>query len=295
MKQFIVEIKSGEKYAFYHTKTLNKPNLLLIHGNTSSGIFFMPLIDALKDDFNIIVPDLRGFGNSTYNKPIDKFTDFSNDLNELLEALEITHTYVLGWSLGGTVAMDFAINYPNLVDKLILLSSGSVKGYPIFKKDQTGMPMISEIYTNKEDLSKDFVQVVPLLLAQQNNDLNFMEYIYNLTIYTGPNKPNPEDNKLWLTEALKQRNLVDVDWALANFNITNEPSLYSIGSNKLEKLQAPILNLWGAKDVVVPQIMFEENKRFLKNAKHIVYENAGHSLIVDDIVSLVNNIKIFLK
>ncbi len=295
MNQKNIKLKNGETYYYYQTPTNHNKNLLLIHGNTSSGIFFLPLVETLKEEYNIIVPDLRGFGNSTYNQPIETFTDFSNDLFELLKALNINETHVLGWSLGGTIAMEFAANHNDIVDKLILLSSGSAKGYPIFKKDVTGMPIFTEIYQNKEELSKDIVQVVPLLNAQRNNDLNFMEYIYNLTIYTGKNKPDVEENKKWLLESLKQRNLVDVDWALASFNISNEPSLYNPGTNKIKNIKASILNIWGDKDIVVPEIMFNENKRLFPNAKHIVYEGSGHSLIVDDLNKLTKDIKDFLK
>lgn len=289
-----IKLLNGETIAYYDLGSGDKV-LLLIHGNTSSSIFFEPLFESLPKDIKIIAPDLRGFGNSSYLKRVDSLLELAEDLKLFLDALKITKVDLLGWSLGGGVAMEFAATYPFMVDKLILLSSASAKGYPIFKKDATGKPIIPEIYQNKDDLALDFVQVLPILNAQANNDLNFYKFIYDMAIYNGKNKPNNEANERWLKEALKQRNLVDVDWALANFNISNEPSLYSIGSNKVANIKAPVLLLWGEKDLTVPKLMLDENIRLFKEAKTITFKEAGHSLLVDEIAELTKVILEFLN
>jgi len=293
MKRKLVALSNGETISYY-TKGSGVKHLLLIHGNTSSALFFEPIVEHLSNEFTIIMPDLRGFGNSSYNNEFNTLLELAEDLNLLLKHLKITETAVLGWSMGGGVALELATTYPNLVNKLILLSSASIKGYPVFKKDEKGQVLFPEIYNKKSDMALDIVQVLPLLNAQKTQDINFMKQIFDLVIYTGNKKPNDEDNTRWLNDALKQRNLVDVDWALANFNISNEPSPYSQGNNKIANLKADTLIIWGDKDLTVPKIMFEENVNGIKNNKSIIYEGAGHSIIAEEPEKLANDINNFI-
>ena len=65
--------------------------------------------------------------------------------------------------------------------------------------------------------------------AQQDKNFDFVSYIFGVTIYT-VNKPSEEDNKLWINESLKQRNLPDADWALANLNMSDQHNLYNAGN-----------------------------------------------------------------
>ncbi|MBG0762412.1 alpha/beta hydrolase [Acholeplasma laidlawii] len=144
-------------------------------------------------------------------------------------------------------------------------------------------------------MALDPVQVLPLLNIYETNNSQMLTTIYNYVIYTGNKKPDNDTNLKWMDEAVKQRNLVDVDWALANFNISNEPSLYQLGNNKLSNLKANTLIIWGDKDVTVPKIMFDETVRLLPEATVLVYENAGHSIIVDETEKLAIDIVHFIS
>jgi len=289
-----VELKNGETISYYEQGN-SKETLLLIHGNTSSAIFFEPLMQTLPKNQSVIAPDLRGFGNSSYKKNIETLSDFAEDIKLLLEQLGLNCVSILGWSLGGAIAMEFASTYPNMVSNLILLSTGSPKGYPVFKKDEKGQPMIPHVYKKKEDMALDPVQVLPLLNIFVTKNSQMLATIYNYVIYTGHKKPDNDANLRWMNEAVKQRNLVDVDWALANFNISSEPSLYQLGNNKLSNLKAKTLIIWGDKDVTVPKIMFDETVRLLPEATVLVYENAGHSIVVDETEKLAIDIVHFIS
>jgi len=108
--------------------------LLLIHGNMSSSLSWDIFLDYVSEDFTVYAPDLRGFGDSSYEKSIDSIKDFSDDLKLFTEALNIKNFSLVGWSLGGNVAMQYVIDYPKDVKKLILMASGSIKGFPIKKE-----------------------------------------------------------------------------------------------------------------------------------------------------------------
>lgn len=294
MEKKKVTLLNGETYAYVESGTGNKV-LILIHGNFSSSLHYTPLFERIPKNIRVIAPDLRGFGDSSYNKRIKTLKELADDLKQFMDQLNVVIADVVGWSLGGGVALEFAAAYPKMVHKLILISSTTHRGYPVFKKDKNGQFLVGQIYSSPEELATDPIQVLPLLMAQKNNDLNTMSYVFGLTVYT-VNKPNKEDMLLWMSESLKQKNLVDADWALANLNMSNTSNLYNQGTNNIQNVVCPVLHIWGKQDITVPEYMMLENIKALeKNSTSIVYDHCGHSPLTDvpdqltkDILNFIN-------
>ncbi len=104
--------------------------MLLVHGNASSARFFEEFIASLPD-YAIVAPDLRGYGASE-TLPVDArrgLRDFSDDLEALVAALGWQRFHLLGWSLGGDIAMQYTIDHPERVATLTLHAPGSPYGY----------------------------------------------------------------------------------------------------------------------------------------------------------------------
>jgi len=90
--------------------------VVLIHGNVSSALFWQELMLDLPTDLRVIAIDLRGFGG-TEHAPIDAtrgVRDFSDDLRATLDALGIPTAHLVGWSMGGGVIMQYALEHPAL-------------------------------------------------------------------------------------------------------------------------------------------------------------------------------------
>jgi pimeloyl-ACP methyl ester carboxylesterase len=292
MEKKYVKLVNKETYAYLEQGKGNK-NLLLVHGNTSSSVYFKPLLERLSEDIHVYAMDLRGFGDSTYEKPIETLQDFADDIYLFMEKLDINKASVLGWSLGGGVVMEFAAKYPKKLDKLILLESASYKGYPVFKKDENNQMIIGEIYESREEMAKDPVQVLPLLNAYQTENIDLIKTIYNMTIYN-INKPNEKDFDLYAKETIKQRNLVDVDFALASLNMGNEPTLYSKGDNTIKDIEAETLHIWGSHDLMVPESMVRTNVEAIKDSTFVKFDQCGHSPLVDAPEKLTKTILDFI-
>lgn len=112
---------------------VDAPPIVLVHGNVSTGAFFEPLMEALSDRFRVIAPDMRGFGD-TEPAPIDAtrgVRDFADDLRALLDALDLSSRPVLfvGWSAGGGVIMQYAIDHAEHVAGLVLENPMSPFGF----------------------------------------------------------------------------------------------------------------------------------------------------------------------
>jgi pimeloyl-ACP methyl ester carboxylesterase len=294
MEKKFVELSNGETYA-YLEKGEGDKYLVLVHGNVSSSVYYKPLIDRLPEYIHTIAVDLRGFGDSSYNENVMSLKDLAEDLILFFNKLGIETCNLVGWSLGGGVVMELAAHYPERVEKLILINSTTHKGYPIFKKDSNGQIKLGETYASREELAKDPIQVKPLLDALENKNFGFMKYIYDLTIYTY-SKPNDDDNNLYINESLKQRNLVDVDFALANLNMSKEHNLYHKGDGTIFNIKAPVLHFWGSHDKTVPEYMVLDNIKALENqSTYVKFNNCGHSPLVDKPDELTKAILQFVR
>ena len=151
-----------------------------------------------------------------------------------------------------------------------------------------------EVYESREEMAKDPVQVLPLLMAYQTKNKALLKQIYNMTIYT-VNKPNEEEFDLYIDETLKQRNLVDVDFALASFNMGHEHNFYTQGDGSIDDVKAETLHVWGSHDVTVPEQMMKANIDAIKNSTYVKFDQCGHSPSIDKPDELTKVIIEFIK
>ncbi|MCW2622376.1 MAG: hypothetical protein JWL64_1978 [Frankiales bacterium] len=102
------------------------PALVLIHGIGDSGETWRGVIPALARHHTVIAPDLLGHGRSDKPRADYSVGGFANGLRDLLVLLGIPTATVVGHSLGGGVALQFAYHYPERLERLVLVSSGGL-------------------------------------------------------------------------------------------------------------------------------------------------------------------------
>jgi len=102
------------------------PALLLIHGIGDRADTWADLIPELARDHTVIAPDLLGHGRSDKPRADYAVASYANAMRDLLSVLEIDRATVIGHSLGGGVAMQFAYQYPERCERLVLVASGGV-------------------------------------------------------------------------------------------------------------------------------------------------------------------------
>ena len=96
--------------------------LLFIPGLGGNCRVWDPIVPLLADQFSLILPDNRGLGRSVPRRKPHTLADYSADLAELLDRLQLDRAHVLGLSLGGIIAQRFAIDHPSRTDRLVLVS-----------------------------------------------------------------------------------------------------------------------------------------------------------------------------
>ena len=285
-----VELGNGEKYAFIETG--KGAPLLLIHGNMSSGVHFSPILPALAEKFHCFAPDLRGFGDSSYNKPFGSLKELAGDVKLFADRMGLKEAYVIGWSTGGGVALELAAAEPQFVKAVFSIEGASHKGYPIFKKDEKGMPIVGSLYSSPDEMGEDPVQVKPVSLAFAAKNFQATDALWKATIYV-VNKPSQKDNEILINETMKQVCLNELDWSLANINMSNSPNFYQKGDDTIKNVVCPCAFTSGELDMVVPRYMVMENVNAVKNSKLLAYEKCGHSPLVDCPDRLIKDITEF--
>ncbi|SDP08170.1 Pimeloyl-ACP methyl ester carboxylesterase [Microbacterium testaceum StLB037] len=109
--------------------------VVFVHGNVASSLFWQEIMQDLPSELRVIAVDLRGFGR-TEHSPIDAtrgVRDFSDDLHATLEALGISTAHLVGWSMGGAVVLQYALDHPVL--SLTLQSPISPYGFGGTRRD----------------------------------------------------------------------------------------------------------------------------------------------------------------
>ncbi len=107
--------------------------IVLVHGNCSSSLFFQDFMLALAGTgrYQVYAPDMRGYGDSE-TLPVDAtraMRDYSDDLYSLVQALGLSTLHLLGWSLGGNIVMQYAIDHPETLRSLTLQAPSSPFGF----------------------------------------------------------------------------------------------------------------------------------------------------------------------
>jgi pimeloyl-ACP methyl ester carboxylesterase len=102
------------------------PPVVLIHGITSSADTWAPAMAAASDGHTLIAPDLLGHGGSAKPRGDYSLGAFASGARDLLASLGHDRVTVVGHSLGGGIAMQFAYQFPERTERLVLVSSGGL-------------------------------------------------------------------------------------------------------------------------------------------------------------------------
>jgi|SRR5688572_5167317 len=116
------KIKVNDIELAYARQGNGKP-LVLLHGFPLDHHLWDDVVPLLEDSFDLIIPDLRGFGDSTTVDRPYTMDDYATDIAGLLDQLGIQKAAVVGHSMGGYVALAFAKSYPERVSGFALVSS----------------------------------------------------------------------------------------------------------------------------------------------------------------------------
>ena len=117
-------VVNGHRRAFL--KVGRGPVLLLLHGIGCDHRTWDPVVEQLAREHTVIVPDLLGHGMSDKPRADYSLGGYANGMRDLLAVLGIRHVTVVGHSFGGGVAMQFSYQFPDMCDRVVLVSTGGL-------------------------------------------------------------------------------------------------------------------------------------------------------------------------
>jgi len=248
---------------------LDSSPLLLIHGTSSSLRTWDGVTAQLKNQYRIIRFDLPGFGLTGPNPNHDYSTRYYNEvIDSLLKALQISRVLIVGNSLGGAIATQYAIYQPGKVRGLVLVDAA---GLPPAKKT-TGaigfklaqMPVINQLLTiiTPRVLVKKSLQDAYGDTGKVTDSLTAL-YFDMLT---------REGNRKALVDRMRQ------GWQVTDGNF-------------LTKVEAPSLIVWGSKDRLIPVENAALFKQKIKNSQVHIWDNLGHVPMEEDPIEFSDILK----
>lgn len=180
---------------YYETHGAGRP-MILLHGGLGSGEMFGPILPTLADHHQVVAVDLQGHGRTAdIDRPLD-IRLMADDIAALIDHLGLQKPDVVGYSLGGGVALQVAIKYPEKVGRLVTASAnisrdaiypevlqqqGQVSGAAAeFMKDT---PMY-ELYQRVAPRPEDFSKLLDKIGEVMAKDFDFTEEVRGLQVPT---------------------------------------------------------------------------------------------------------------
>jgi len=180
---------------YYETHGSGRP-LILLHGGLGSGEMFGPILPALAAAHQVVAVDLQGHGRTAdIDRPLDIRT-MADDIAALIGQLGLERPDVMGYSLGGGVALQTAIRHPEVVGKLVAVSANIRRNaiYPemLARQGQVSAGALEfmkdtpmyELYQRVAPRPEDFGRLLDKIGAMMSQDFDFAEEVRGLQVPT---------------------------------------------------------------------------------------------------------------
>lgn len=234
--------------------------LLLLHGFTGDGSTWSPFYKEWGKHSKMIIPDIIGHGKTESPGDLQHYNieSAANDLKGILDKMEINKVDLLGYSMGGRLALTFAFLFPNRVRKIILESAS---------------PGLSTAEEREQRRIKD-MELANLI--RDKGIVSFVDYWEKIPLFSTMN-----DVSVTIRESIRMQRMSQSPVGLANSLIGmgtgSQPSWWE----RLNQLTMEVLFVTGRRDEKFCQIADKMYKKF-RNSRWITVENCGHAIHVEE-------------
>lgn len=236
------------------------PVLLLVHGMAGSSQTWRHVMPALARRFTVLAPDLLGQGRSDRPRGEYSLGMHANTLRDLLDGLGYRRVTVVGQSLGGGVAMQFAYQFPERCERLVLVGSGGLGREVTFYLRMLTAP--------------GFESVFPLLCTPRLRDAGDLVATW---LARAGRRSTPASQEIWRSYA----SLADADSRRAFFCSLRD--VIDLGGQSVSALarlyraaQLPTLIVWGAQDPFIPVRHAVAAHRAIPGSRLEIFDGVGH-------------------
>ena len=256
----------GHKRAFIRAG--EGPALLLLHGIGNSCQTWAGVIDRLADTHTVVAPDLLGHGDSDKPRGDYSIAAYANGMRDLLSVLDIEQATVVGHSLGGGIALQFAYQFPERCQRLALVGSGGLG---------------PELSAGLRAATLPGADLVVSALARVSGPLRFgLQAVEKVGRTAGWRRvgdlAEAGDALLALKDVEARRAFLRTLRGVVDARgqaVTALDRIYLADS-------IPLLVVWGSRDPIVPAQHAETVRTLVPSARIEVFREAGHWPHLDD-------------
>jgi pimeloyl-ACP methyl ester carboxylesterase len=220
--------------------------LIIVHGGSNGASSWMKSSIVLSRNYKVYIPDLPGFGSSQPLKGDCYIPEMVDFLDKFAQSMGLKSFYLLGHSLGGGIALHYALKYPQKISKLVLVSS---------------LCLGREIAWWVRLFSAP-----PICRALGRAIISFFRGIKYLARLFGP----------WEIIAPFTQTSIEIGSCICTLT---EQAINLL--NRLPQILMPTLVVWGDKDPIVPYAQAYAAADLIPDCQVAVFENCGHSVYRD--------------
>jgi pimeloyl-ACP methyl ester carboxylesterase len=252
------QIIHGYRRAFVHTG--RGPAVLLIHGIGDRHDTWRPLIAELARNHTVIAPDLLGHGRSDKPRADYSVPAYANGMRDLLTVLGIDRATIVGHSLGGGIAMQFAYQFPERCERIALVATGGVGRdvHPLLRlaaapNSDVLLPLLGRRPVKR--IGRAILWALHRFGSDLGIDAHDLQQVFEAL-------PDPATQRAFL-RTLR----TSIDWRGQHITMLDRCYL-SRG--------VPTLLIWGSRDVILPFAHARAAHAAMPGSRLEVFEGAGH-------------------
>ena len=273
-----VDVRGVDHYYEWvrRSETADKPVMVFIHGWGGSARYWRSTAEAIADDFDCLLYDLRGFGRSSLSPNAPKIgyemEDYAEDLALLLDALNLQKIYLNAHSMGASLATFFLNRYSDRVHQAILTCNG------IFEYNALAFAAFHKAGGYVVKLRYNWFLKFPFA------DRMFMARFLH--------RPIPKSDRLEFLEDYLQ---ADGEAAAGTIYTSVSKSAVETMPREFANLTVPTLMVSGEKDIIIPAKMGRQAAALNDNIKYVELPKTAHFPMLEDKTAYLRAIGEFLQ
>ncbi|MFQ6082202.1 MAG: alpha/beta fold hydrolase [Candidatus Aminicenantia bacterium] len=250
--------KKISKYQVCYWEEGNGPPVILLHGIGASKEWWQYNILTLAQKYQVYAPDFIGFGRSDKPRVNYDFNFSNNFLNNFLREFNLQKVSLVGNSMGGLMALQFAICFPEKATKLVLVSNVG------FGQKLTFISRIATIFPVGE-------------LAFSIANYHTTRMLLGRLFYDSRKLPNELIQKVMEITRLPQTKSIPLFILRQGVNLKGLRSeIYQPLIEQISTLKIPTLIVWGKEDKIIPVSQAHLGHKLIENSKIHIFDRCGH-------------------
>lgn len=249
--------KNMEFEMHYESGGQGRTVLLLVHGNFASWRWWRPILKMMPPGYRAYAPDLRGCGDSDQPEEGYTITQHAADLEQLIFALNLPRLHLVGHSLGGCIALQYALKHPHRIKTLTLVAPAPAQGAAVLQNAHGSKALLAD------------ANAMHSAFRLSGNLGNSRKMLQRALMRMLPSGSGDGDFESLVDDAARMSHHA----AVGHIQTLNA---WDVQEN-LAGLKLPVMIVGGQYDRLIPPAALQQTARMLPNGRLIIWPKVGHA------------------